>query len=51
MQGSSVSSLKFVTVASVVTLFVLGATDVQTYSWLKSLASAAYQVVKHPWLV
>lgn len=47
MQGSSFSALKFVSVASVVTLFVVGATDVQTYAWLKSLASAAYQTVKH----
>jgi hypothetical protein len=32
MQGSSFSPVNFVTVTSVVALFVMGATDVETYS-------------------
>ncbi|MCX4149930.1 MULTISPECIES: hypothetical protein [Paraburkholderia] len=42
MQRGEHRVVKGVIVATVVVLVVMGITDVETYSWLKSLASNAY---------
>lgn len=49
MQSIEQRVVKGVFVATVVLLFVMGITDVETYSWLKSLASIAYSSAIRAW--
>ncbi|QXE07363.1 hypothetical protein BJG93_36575 (plasmid) [Paraburkholderia sprentiae WSM5005] len=49
MQSSEHRVVKGVIVATVVMLVVMGVTDVETYSWLKSLASNAYNAANRAW--
>lgn len=49
MQRGDHRVVKSVIVATVVMLFVLGVTDIETYSWLKSLASNAYHAANRAW--
>lgn len=49
MQRGEHRVVKGVFVATVVTLFLIGVTDPETYSWLKSLASNAYHAANRAW--
>lgn len=49
MQDQSFNPVKFVAIGSVAMLFVMGATDVETYVWLKAVAIAVCQTVTNAW--
>lgn len=49
MQRGDHTVVKGVIVVTVAVLFVMGVTDIETYSWLKSLVSNAYHAASRAW--